>query len=240
MSIYLIKSTNNIIKSKDSQEDQSGISKWILCDCNKPAKTYTSLTNELKISYVHAKTSSANKRSQQKNTFKIDYKFVPMQFSEVSELRIVQDRVETSLIGGYHLNIRVPANHHLRLYGKSNICKLPEQSYLAKWSDVSQSTRKSAVVSYKQMTLDQDAFKKECFYLFDVAEPSNDAFIERKDDWLVSWYLKFNNPFEAYDFEVNWKFIKNALVDEKKQSVINLPKEIGFDSGKDGLVFLFK
>ena len=57
--------------------------------------------------------------------------------------------------------------------------------------------------------------------MFDVAEPSNDAFIERKDDWLVSWYLKFNNPFESYDFEVNWKFIKNALVDEKKQSVIN-------------------
>ena len=72
--------------------------------------------------------------------------------------------------------------------------------------------------------------------LFDIAEPSNDAFIERTDDW----YLKFNNPFETYDFEINWKFIKNALVDEKKPSVINLPKEVGYDSNKDGLVFLFK
>lgn len=230
--------SNFCFRSKDSE------SKWVFCACNKPARTYTSLTNELKVSYVQAKRGNTT-LAPQRNWFKIDYKFVPAQFGEVGQVRIVQDQVDTSLIGGFHLNVRVPPNHHLRVSGKSTRCRIAEHSYLAKWSlptlvDV-QTTRKSIVSSARHLELDQDAFRKECSYLFDVSEPmSSDVFVEREDEWLVSWFFNFDSPTDSYDFEIKWKFIKNVLVDEKKPSVISLPKEVGFESNKDGLVFLFK
>lgn len=214
----------------------------MFCACNKPAKTYTSLTNEIKLEYIHG-TRSANSTSRknsrvQSNTFLIDYKFVPAVFSEPQRLRLEQDRLETSLIGGYHLQVRVPAQHHLRLFGKSARCTFPAQSWLTKWS---MNNRTEGRVTPRSLTLNQDEFHHSCSYLFDVSEPSvRDIFQERKNDWLVSWFLKFDSPFDVYDFELDWKFILNTIVDEKKPSSISLPKEIAFESINQDLVFIFK
>jgi hypothetical protein len=44
---------------------------------------------------------------------------VPGEFGSNSNLRVIQDQ-KTSFIGGYFLNVRVPKDNHLRLYGKSS------------------------------------------------------------------------------------------------------------------------
>lgn len=236
----------------------------MFCACNKPAKTYTSLSNELKLEYIHGKatnttTSASLSHRVQKNWFKIDYKFVPMQYVTTERLRLVQDGVETSLIGGYHLGVRVPAKHHLRLYGKSARCSFPARSVLSKWISPAAPLNPKAplitnaiVVNNKMIVtrvldLNADEFKKNCSYLLDVSEPtmsttSSDLFAERSNDaaWELSWFLKFDSPFDLYDFELNWKFIKNTLIDETKPSKISLPKEIGFDSIDRDLIFVFK
>lgn len=223
-------------------------SKWVFCACNKPAKTYTSLSNELKLDYIHGRpsnstTSASMSHRVQKNWFKIDYKFVPMDFSATERLRLVQDGIETSLVGGYHLRVRVPANHHLRLYGKSAHCSFPVSSVLSKWSSSSNQTSNDVKIVARSLTLNQEAFKKSCSYLFDVSEPmghKEDMFAERTNHWEVSWFLKFDSPFDLYDFELNWKFVKNTLVDEAKSSTISLPKEVAFESFEHDLIFIFK
>ena len=43
------------------------------------------------------------------------------------------------------------------------------------------------------------------------------------------WYLKFDNSSSVHDFEINWKFIKNKLVDEKKAANLEFPPLRGFD-----------
>lgn len=217
----------------------------MFCACNKPAKTYTSLSNELKLDYIHGRpsnstTSASMSHRVQKNWFKIDYKFVPMEFSATERLRLVQNAIETSLIGGYHLRVRVPANHHLRLYGRSAHCSFPVSSVLSKWTASNQTD--DVKIAPRSLVLNQDVFKKSCSYLFDVSEPiaSSDLFAERTNPWEVSWFLKFDSPFDLYDFELNWKFIKNTLVDEAKSSGVSLPKEVAFESFDHDLIFIFK
>lgn len=94
------------------------------------------------------------------------------------------------------------------------------------------------------MKVDQDEFKKNCSYLFDISEPTNDVFSERQDKWEISWYLKFESSFQLYDFELNWRFIKNSLINEKNPGVIKLPKLVGFETTKqstdDELIYHFK
>lgn len=51
--------------------------------------------------------------------FKLSYQFVPSEYKS-EKLRLVQDTVNTGFIGGHLVNIPVPANHHIRLYGKSS------------------------------------------------------------------------------------------------------------------------
>lgn len=175
-----------------------------------------------------------------------------MQFAETERLRLVQDGVETSLIGGYHMRVRVPAKHHLRLYGKSARCSFPTNSVLSKWTTPSMlnrttpdiATTSSIKIATRKLTLNQDAFKKNCTYLFDVSEPlvaSGDLFADKStDSWEASWFLKFDSPFDLYDFELNWKFVKNMIVDETKSLGISLPKENSFESIDRDLIYIFK
>ena len=91
--------------------------KWILCACNLPVKTYVSLTNELNVKYIAS--SEMPLHQTHKNAFRIAYRFLSSIQTEEDTIRIVQDNLTTSFIGGYNLRIKVPENHHLRLYGKS-------------------------------------------------------------------------------------------------------------------------
>lgn len=94
---------------------------------------------------------------------------------------------------------------------------------------------------FKQATLSED-FKKNCSYLIDLSEPRADNSIEFKKDWKFTWFLKFDSASDTYDFELNWLFIKNQLIDEKKAFSISLPKQIGLDLGnkqQDELDFHF-
>lgn len=102
----------------DKLQSKNGLSSnWVFCACNRPAKTFVSLTNELNVKHFLAQ--STNVRKDQTNNFKISYRFIPAEFSKINQLRIVQNQVKTNFIGGYFLNVNVPANSHLRLYGKS-------------------------------------------------------------------------------------------------------------------------
>lgn len=214
------------------------LGKWVFCACNKPLRTYTSLTNEVKLEYVEAAHTVSNgsalsQRSspRQTNSFKIDYKFVPAEFGAPSgRVRIVQGSLaDTSLIGGYNLRLRVPAGHHLRVFGKSARCALPRETYLAKWSNTT--TRVT-----KQLVYNEDTFKRaECTYLFDVAEQH-----DKNAEWMVSWFLKFDGPLDVHDFEIDWAFIRNQFDDEKRPGEIRLPKETAFDTANEDLVFTFK
>lgn len=89
---------------------------WIFCGCVKPVKIYLSLTNELSIKHL---LSQRDQFSQDINYFKLSYRFVPAEHTGLDNLRVVQNNIKTGFIGGYILNIQVPANNHLRLYGKS-------------------------------------------------------------------------------------------------------------------------
>jgi hypothetical protein len=74
----------------------------------------------------------------------------------------------------------------------------------------------------------------------DISEPRNQT---TSNYWKVTWYLKFDNSSATQDFEINWKFIKNKIVDEKKASTFEFPPHRGFDISaeeREILTFDFK
>jgi hypothetical protein len=229
-----------------SESDKS--SKWIFCSCNAPVKTYISLSNEIDIKYV-----SVTKKDR--NNLKLSYRFIPGSYEQSNQLRIVQDH-QSSFIDGYMLKIKVPVNSHLRLHGKSSKCHFPKHSLIS-----IQIKDKHTVQHIKQdqqsirmvpFTIKLDEFKKSCSYLFDIKEPRIELepnFKSTRHDasdleWELVWYIKFDNSTAMYDFELNWDFFKNEIVNEKHLSFINLPKQVGFEPNllinDDYLDFYFK
>lgn len=76
-----------------------------------------------------------------------------------------------------------------------------------------------------------------------MSEPKIDEFSMNKFDWRATWFLKFDTLFDIYDFELNWIFIKNEIIDVKKSLTITFPKQIGFDFDNkqhDELAFHFR
>ena len=57
------------------------------------------------------------------STYTIEYKFLDAEFAQNGQIRIVQDISQLSPVNGYLHSIRVPASHHLRIFGKSNKVK---------------------------------------------------------------------------------------------------------------------
>lgn len=55
-----------------------------------------------------------------KQSYNLDFKFLASEFSKSGEIRVVQDAEKLSPVNGYLHTVRVPANHHLRLFGRSN------------------------------------------------------------------------------------------------------------------------
>jgi hypothetical protein len=93
-----------------------GGGRWAVCACNRPGKTYVSLTNEMHVRYV---VSDLRPRSSS-NSFRFSYKFVPaVQTRAADTIRVVQEDLTGGFVGGYALRIRVPVQNHLRIYGKS-------------------------------------------------------------------------------------------------------------------------
>ena len=57
------------------------------------------------------------------------------------------------------------------------------------------------------------------------------------------WFLKFDNSSSIHDFEINWKFLKNKIVDDKKENTLDFPQQKGFNicqEEKEILPFYFK
>ena len=99
---------------------------WIFCSCRKPAQKYISLTNVLSIRNVYFDDSSFVSKIPLENaaSYEINYRFVDAEFEQNEKvIRVVQDTKTLSAINGYLLRVRVPANNHLRLFGKSNKVK---------------------------------------------------------------------------------------------------------------------
>ena len=97
----------------------------------------------------------------------------------------------------------------------------------------------------QNVTLNEDQFLQDCSYLFDLSEPLVNVNTNKTNsDWKVKWFIRFENSSVVQDFEINWKFIKNKLVDEKKGATLEFPAQRGFELSKDengdGLDFLFK
>jgi hypothetical protein len=209
-------------------------SEWIFCACNRPVRTYISLTNELNIKYFL--TSSQKMHRYGVNSFNLVYRFVPGEFSSNNNLRIIQDQV-TSFIGGYYLNVRIPADNHLRLFGKSSKCIFPKYSLIEK--------AKMNEKRLQPITVNDEEFKKDCSYLFDLSEPVIlQANSSSNSDWKAIWFIKFDNSSSIQDFEINWKFLKNKFIDEKKPSTLTFPAQIGFGlsskENRDSLDFYFQ
>lgn len=91
------------------------LAEWVFCDCNRPYKKFLSLTNELSISNHMIDTITDINQS-----YSLDYKFLESEFKETGEIRVVQDAEKLSPVNGYLHTVRVPANHHLRISGRSN------------------------------------------------------------------------------------------------------------------------
>ncbi len=89
----------------------------MFCDCNKPFKKYISFSNEISITIMLP--TSITDLEMQSLIYSIDYKFLDAEFTQNGQIRIVQDGQMLSPINGYLHTIRVPAMHHIRLFGKS-------------------------------------------------------------------------------------------------------------------------
>ncbi|CAF0808821.1 unnamed protein product [Brachionus calyciflorus] len=211
----IFKEINNIYSSVKGMNVQDN---WVFCGCSKSAKIFLSLTNELTLKYFLAHKDQIDVM----NYFRVSYRFVPSENSKVNSLRVVQNNVKTGFIGGYMLKISVPANNHLIIYGKSAKCSFPKQSLVIK--EINED-----IWSINQLNLFVDEFKKNCSYSIDFAEPKIDQFVSNRNPWKFSWFLKINSPNDIFDFELNWEFIKNQIVDEKRDYEIHLPKVIGFE-----------
>lgn len=95
----------------------------------------------------------------------------------------------------------------------------------------------------KKLTLNGEEFNKTCTYLIDLGEPKLDSTSGQNHPkfWEFNWYLKFETPFELYDFELNFMVINNLIAYDKKPNVVKLPAQTGFDEDKyDELGFTFK
>lgn len=196
--------------------------------------------------------TNLTRTNRERNSFKIDYKFIPVQFMHSNKLRLVQNQAETSFIDGYLLNLRVPGNHHIRLYGRSAKCTFPEYSLLFKWlapasTTVHNETRNvSPKPLIKRIDLQVDEFKKNCSYSIDLSEPivNRDVFNPARSAWNLSWYLKFDSSFDTYDFELNWEYVRNSFLDEKRPSVLRLPQQLNLEfapkTSDDELDFFYK
>lgn len=194
---------------------------WIFCDSNQPFRKFLSLSNELKIANVLNGIQSTRHIAN----YKIRYRFLDTEFIQNGQIRVVQDSKQLSPINGYLLTIKVPANHHLRFFGKSIKCQMPTYTVISK-----NSTSNLYKGISKVLELDSAQFNfYNCSYMFDISEPE----VLTKSDWFAEWYLKFESPFDQYDFELNWKFIANQIIDDKKKSTIDLPLQFGFDISEE-------
>lgn len=82
----------------------------------------------------------------------------------------------------------------------------------------------------KVLTLNkEEVISNNCTFLFDISEPETLT----KSDWYVDWFLKFNSSFHPYDFELSWKFIKNQMINEIKESKVELPVQYGFNVSEE-------
>lgn len=94
---------------------------------------YLSITNEISIRHVLMERDLV--RQEPISHFKLSYQFVPSEYKQSNMLRLVQDTVNTGFIGGHLLNIPVPENHHIRLFGKSAKVK-KNSNFIKKYSNL--------------------------------------------------------------------------------------------------------
>lgn len=73
-----------------------------------------------------------------------------------------------------------------------------------------------------------------CSYSFDISEPQ----VVNRVDWTIEWFLRFDSSFSVYDFEITWEFIRNQIINEKKEGAVELPLQYGFNISEE-LEFAF-
>ncbi len=223
---------------------KEGSNKWIFCACNEPARLFLSVSNSIFIKYY-----SMEKSQSVINSFTISYRFIPSTHTKAGQLRIVQNH-QLSYVEGYYLRVKVPHNNHLRLYGKSAKCHFPKYSLINLKVIGEEITEKlvkeDQIAKPVQFIVKQDEFRKSCSYLFDIKEPNikwNSHHQEKASKWQMDWFIKFENSTIFYDFEINWKFFKNEIQNEKHNSFLLLPRQIGFEVNffiQEYLEFYFK
>jgi hypothetical protein len=79
----------------------------------------------------------------------------------------------------------------------------------------------------QQLELNQDEFKRNCSYLFEISESK----LNNQQTWSIMWFLNFHNSFIEYDFELKWGFIENKFDHNAKKigKKISFPLRHGFN-----------